>query len=280
MTGLTISDVAARTGIAAGTLRIWEQRHGFPEPGRTPSGYRRYPESVVDVLRQVVELREQGLSVPAAIARAREADVAVSDRPSMYAALTTGSNAQAAQLLTKRTLVAMSRAIEDEAMSHAAAPVAFGAFQEERFYRAVEYRYQEIARMADAVVVFADFPEQAVRGGVTELPVAEEDALGNEWVVVVDAPGYAACLVAWEPARNVDRGGEDDLDRRFEAVWTLDPEVTRRAAQHGARLAGRSDPDVGTHLQGLLAARPLAVERPLPSLTSLTNRIVSYLDER
>ena len=36
-----------RTGIATGTLRMWEQRHGFPVPERSPSGHRRYRESEV-----------------------------------------------------------------------------------------------------------------------------------------------------------------------------------------------------------------------------------------
>ena len=38
MKGLAIKEVAERTGIAAGTIRMWEQRYGFPEPARTPSG--------------------------------------------------------------------------------------------------------------------------------------------------------------------------------------------------------------------------------------------------
>ncbi|HEY8583050.1 MAG TPA: DICT sensory domain-containing protein, partial [Capillimicrobium sp.] len=206
MTQLAIRDVADQTGIAAGTLRMWEQRYGFPQPERTESGYRRYPAEVVGVLRRVVDLRERGLSVPAAIEQARGHGIET-DRPSIYAVVAAD---QQPQVLSKRTLIALSRAIEDEAMSHAAAPICFGAFQHEPFYRRVASRYAGIARMADAVAVFADFDEARTVDGVLELPIAPEDALGNEWAVIVDAPGYAACLMAWEPERGVERGGERD----------------------------------------------------------------------
>jgi DICT domain-containing protein len=116
------------------------------------------------------------------------------------------------------------------------------------------------------------------RGGPVEIPIDPADALGNEWAVVVDAPGYAACLLAWEQPGVGEPGGADDRDRRFEAIWTLDPAATRRAAQVAARLAGRADPAYGEHLEALLADRPLALEEPAPALTALTNRMVAYLE--
>jgi MerR family transcriptional regulator, light-induced transcriptional regulator len=276
---LAISDVAEQTGIAAGTIRIWEQRHGFPEPARTSGGYRRYSEEDVEILRRVLAFRERGLSVSAALERARAASEGPTDRPSIYAAVASAEpGAAPAQRLRKRTLNALSRAIEDEALSRASAPVLFGAFQEERFYRPVEHRYRRITEVADAAVVFADFPAGGRRpeGGPAEIPIARDDALGNEWAVILDAPGYAACLLAWEHPG--DPGDPGDPDRRFEAMWTIDPQVTRRASLVAAALAGRSDPELGERLESMLADRPLALERPAPGLTALTNRIVAYLE--
>jgi DICT domain-containing protein len=278
VTDLAIKDVAELTGIAAGTIRMWEQRYGFPTPGRTSSGYRRYSDADVDVLRKVMALRHRGLSVPAAIERAQEAG-GVSDHPSIYAAVAATDHTARPQVLRKSTLVALSRAIEHETLAHAAAPVVFGAFQRERFYRQAEHRYRRIAKLADAAAVFADFG--GVRhppGGAAEIPIAEHDALGNEWAVVVDAPGYAACLLAWEQPGLIAPGGPGDGERRFEAIWTVDPRATRRAAQVAARLAGRADPGYGERLLELLADRPLATEAPAPALTALTNRIVAYLE--
>ncbi|MBI5105519.1 MAG: MerR family transcriptional regulator [Solirubrobacterales bacterium] len=278
--GIAIKDVADRTGIAAGTIRMWEQRYGFPCPDRTESGYRRYTESDVEALRRVMAYRHRGLSIPAAIERARETG-GETDHPSIYAAVAAVDTGARPQVLRKSTLVALSRAIEHECLAHAAAPVLFGAFQRERFYRQVEARYRRIAMHADAAAVFADFGEvRHPAHAPAEIPIGREDALGNEWAVVVDAPGYAACLLAWEQPGVTEPGGPDDADRRFEAIWTVDPQATRRAALVAARLAGRADPAYGRELERVLADRPLALEQPAPALTALTTRIVGYLEAR
>jgi MerR family transcriptional regulator, light-induced transcriptional regulator len=278
-TDLAIKDVAERTGIAAGTIRMWEQRYGFPVPGRNASGYRRYTQDDVEALRKVLALRHRGLSVPAAISRAQDAG-GPSDHPSIYAAVAAQDLSARPQVLKKSTLVALSRAIEHEALALAAAPVVFGAFQQERFYRSVQKRYRRLALHADAAAVFADFAEGVhhPQGAPVEIPITMDDVLGNEWAVVIDAPGYAACLLAWEQPGLSEPGGPNDAERRFEAIWTIDAEATRRAAQVAAKLAGRADPAYGARLEELLADRPLALEEPAPALTALTNRMVSYLE--
>jgi hypothetical protein len=263
---LAIKDVAEQTGLAAATIRMWEQRYGFPRPARSPSGYRVYVPEDVAALRRVAGFRRQGLSVPAALERARAA--AAPARPSIFAALADGPVRP--QRLRKPTLVALSRAIEEEALARAAGPVVFGAFQAERNYRAVEHRWRRLARVADAVVVFGGFA--AVRSSdpdePVEVPIGRGEPLGDEWAVIVDAPGFAACLVGWEV---------DQVSRRFEAVWTTDPAVVRSAALVAAGLAARAVPEAA-RLPALLADRPPALEAPAPALTALTNRIVGYLD--
>jgi MerR family transcriptional regulator, light-induced transcriptional regulator len=277
MNDLAIKDVAERTGLAPGTIRMWEQRYGFPEPDRTASGYRRYTDDDVEALRRVASYRRLGLSIPAAIERVRTADL-LSDRPSIYAAVANLDPSARPQLLRKSTLVALSAAIEHEALARAASPVLFASFQEERFYRAVEHRYRRLAAQSDSACVFAAFAAQRrPRGGPVELPIDLDDAIGNEWAVIVDAPGYAACLLAWEHPREVD--GALDGARRFEAIWTVHPRATRRAAQVAAKLAGQIDPEYGAELDALLADRPLAVESPAPGLTALANRAIAYIEE-
>jgi MerR family transcriptional regulator, light-induced transcriptional regulator len=277
--GLAIKEVAERTGIAAGTIRMWEQRYGFPEPARTPSGYRMYTEQDVDALRRVSTLRDAGLSVPAALERAR-ASSGSTDRPSIYGAIAGGDEPVPARRLRKSTLLAISRAIEDETLARAAGPVVIGAFQSVRNFHGVQHRYERLARAADACVVFADF--DAVRERAehpTEVPIAPHDVLGNEWAVVIDAPGYAACLLAWEHPRSpAEDARTPDAERRFESVWTMDPRTVRRAALVGGKLAGRAAPEVGRRIEGLLDERPLAVDTPASGLTALTNRMIGYLE--
>jgi MerR family transcriptional regulator, light-induced transcriptional regulator len=50
--GLSIKEVAEQTGLAPGTIRMWEQRYCFPAPRRTASGYRRYEPEDVETLRR------------------------------------------------------------------------------------------------------------------------------------------------------------------------------------------------------------------------------------
>jgi DICT domain-containing protein len=269
---LAIKDVAEQTGLAAGTIRMWEQRYGYPEPARTPAGYRVYTPQDVVMLRRVLAFRDRGLSVGAALERARSLHGGT-DRASIFGALAAGDSPVRPQRLRKQTLVALSRAIEEEAIASAAGPVVIGAFQAERNYRAVEHRYRRMAKVSDAVVVFGQFaaPHAGAEDEPVEIPVAEADSLGHEWAVIVDAPGFAACLVGWEPP-------QAEPGRVFEALWTMDASVVRKAAQVGAALAGRAAPEVGERLLELLADRPLAVESPTPGLTALTNRMIGYLD--
>ena len=178
------------------------------------------------------------------------------------------------QRLRKPTLIAISRAIEEEALARAAGPVVIGAFQSERNYRAVEHRYRRLAHVADAVGVFATFDEvqDRQRRRARRDPGRTTDALGHEWAVIVDAPGYAACLVGWEPPDSTPR------ERVFEAVWTMDPSVVRRAAQVGAALARVQRARV-VGAAASIARRPPARRRVAdPGLTALTNRMLGYLD--
>lgn len=278
VSGLSIKEVAEKSGLAAGTIRMWEQRYGFPAPARTDAGYRVYSDHDVEALRRAMAYRHRGLSVPAAIERAKESG-GPGDHPSIYAAVAASDHGGRPQVLKKSTLVALSRAIEHETLAQAASPVLFAAFQHERFYREVEARYRRIAQFSDAAVAFADFDHIAhPPGGPVEIPIAPEDRLGNEWAVIVDAPGYSACLLAWEMPGVTVPGSADDMSRRFEAIWTLEPRSVRKAARVAARLAGRADPELGERLEELLVDRPLASDQPAPTLTALTNRMVSYME--
>ena len=69
---LTIGELAERTGVQPGTLRMWESRHGFPRAERLPSGHRRYPEGEVERVLEVVRARDGG-AVAGGGRRAREA---------------------------------------------------------------------------------------------------------------------------------------------------------------------------------------------------------------
>ena len=276
MRELAIREVAEQTGLAAGTIRMWEQRYGFPEPQRTPTGYRLYSPEDVETLRRVIALRQGGLSVPAALERARSVGSGLTDRPSIFGAVPHGGRARR---LRKRTLIALSCAIEDETLAAAAAPLVLGAFQKVVHYRAVEHRYRRLAEAADLAAVFADFGgRNPGRGddGPIEVDIGGSDPMAHEWAVVVDAPGFSVCLIAWEPP--VVEPPADDRDRVFESFWTLDPEAVRRASHAGAAVARGPAPEVADRIENLLADRPLGTGASVDALESLTRRMVAYLE--
>lgn len=64
----TVKQVAALTGVAEATLRVWERRYGVVRPTRSPGGYRLYDDDMLAVLREVASLVDAG--VPASRAAA------------------------------------------------------------------------------------------------------------------------------------------------------------------------------------------------------------------
>jgi DNA-binding transcriptional MerR regulator len=60
---LPIRTVANLTGINPVTLRAWERRYGLIRPKRTPKGHRLYSEDDVELIKQVLDLLDQGISI-------------------------------------------------------------------------------------------------------------------------------------------------------------------------------------------------------------------------
>lgn len=62
-TGLTISDVSARTGLSRDTLRWYESEGLIPAVPRTSAGVRRYDDATVAMIDLLVRLRRTGMPV-------------------------------------------------------------------------------------------------------------------------------------------------------------------------------------------------------------------------
>lgn len=57
---LSIAAVERETGLSKDTLRVWERRYGFPQPGRDASGERVYSATDVGRLRVIKRLMDRG----------------------------------------------------------------------------------------------------------------------------------------------------------------------------------------------------------------------------
>jgi len=275
VSGFSIGDVVDRTGVAEGTLRMWERRHGFPTPQRLPSGHRRYSDREVELVRQVVAERAAGVSLAVAIQRAGR-DVQLPGA-SLYAALRRRHPDLEPRTLSKRMMLALSHAIEEESLSRAERPLLFATFQRERHYRQEQPRWRQLSRGAQLALAFADFTRlRAPRGGPVEVPIGAGDPLAREWSIVCDAPAHAVCLIAWEPSSSAAAAA---TGRYFESIWSVDPVVVRDAARICASIAAARQPALVADARVRLDAPPaLATRDQLRLATAISNRTLASID--
>lgn len=230
MGSLSIGQLADATGVAAGTLRMWESRHGFPKPTRGDGRHRRYEAHAVPRVRRVLSERDRGLSLAAAIARAREWSPAAP--ASIFAAL----REERPDLQPVRTpmwaMLALSRAIEDECLARAGRPVVAASFQTEQAYRIAEPRWRELNRTAALAFVLADFERsRSPRGGPLEIRIGADEPVRRQWALICLDRHYLACLAAWELPHQPE-------GRSFEMIWSTQPDAVAVALRAAVALAG------------------------------------------
>jgi DNA-binding transcriptional MerR regulator len=266
--GLTISAVAARTGLSVTVLRSWEQRHGFPRPARLDGGHRRYDDDDVTRILRVKEERAGGRSLEAAIALAQRSP----ETPSLdetfdatiYAGLRRRRPDLEARVIGRRTMLALSRAIEEECLAQGDSAHLTAAFQTRDAYDLAQPRWQELIATCETGVVFADFPRSRSRRGLHQIAIPGDAPLAREWSVVCDSPHSSALLAAWERA-----------DGRFEAFWSIEPEAVRLGTLLGRAIAARLAPRLDLPPAPTSSVDPATAVR---RATAITNRVVAYLD--
>jgi DICT domain-containing protein/signal transduction histidine kinase len=136
------------------------------------------------------------------------------------------------QVYFKASLTALSHAMEDLLLLGTDKPLVISNFQQERFYRQENRRYQRIAQFTDQIYVLAA-PESdfATTSSAYEvIPLDPEDDLAQEWHLIIVGTEYAACIVCQEFASQVD-GVSLDETRQFKGIWSFDHKVSTTAAQ-------------------------------------------------
>ncbi len=271
---LTIGELSARTGLTPEVLRMWEARHGFPVPVRLPSGHRRYAEDDVSAVSRVLRLREGGLRLDQAIAQVRVADETVTEG-SLYADLRHRFPQLESYTLKKQTLLALSWAIEDECVALARRPLLFGAFQKQEYYEHADARWRELARVSRGTLVAADFAATSDESLPAKLALPVDSPMLREWIVLCDDPGLTAVLVAWEiPGQE----HQADSARMFEAIWSLEPEIVRRASSTAFSIARAAGSGAAAAADAGLASAPMPAPPTQRVATAVFNRMVAYTD--
>ncbi len=142
------------------------------------------------------------------------------------------------QMYFKTSLTALSHAMEDQVLAGSEQPLIIASFQQERFYRQEAHRYARIGGLSDQVYVLSAVETEFrdVADGYEKIDFDAVDALTEEWHLVVIGDYYSAALICREhqpdkPERTVGEPAPHlDQTRRFEGIWTLDRQVSLRAA--------------------------------------------------
>ncbi|MBE9065483.1 GAF domain-containing protein [Leptolyngbya cf. ectocarpi LEGE 11479] len=136
------------------------------------------------------------------------------------------------QTYFKSSLIALSHAMEDLILVGDEAPLVIANFQRERFYRQEIRRYQQIAQRTEQVYVLAaPEPESGFAidtAAYDVIPLHPDDALTQEWHLVIIGKHHSACLICRE---QIETDASVDQMRTFEGVWTFDPSVSSHAAR-------------------------------------------------
>lgn len=273
---LSLGELVRASGVALPTIIEWQSRLGFPETIRDQRGATCFDVETVRLVQEVWAAVSAGVPLESAVA-----DVVHSDEPwrpcepSIYTAVRESVIDVTVRTLTKRTLLGVAWAIEDECIPHAHRPILVGAFQHGRFFARARKRWSDFASEARSTLVFtADTPDVEV-AGIKQVALPAGSPILREWAVVCDAVDRSAVLTAWElPGQD----GVPDLEREFEAVWTLDPATARRASRAAVEIAVAADTPGAAALMDELRG-PVVVAPPASGVVErFHQRVVTYVD--
>jgi DICT domain-containing protein/signal transduction histidine kinase len=121
-------------------------------------------------------------------------------------------------------------------------PLVIASFQRERFYRQEAHRYERLAQRSNQIYVLSapetDFTNSSEY--YEKIAFKPDDALSQEWHLIVIAENYATCLVCRESLGSIAKNKhlqklspslDMDAARRFEGIWTAERGVSLKAAE-------------------------------------------------
>ena len=91
-----------------------------------------------------------------------------------------------------------------------------------------------------------------------------------------DSRDYPACVTGWEFPGQPQAA---DANRRFEVIWSVDPQVVRDAAAICAQLARSARPGLGPLLDALPSEPPAPASADLRRAAGLLTRMTGYLEK-
>ena len=195
------------------------------------------------------------------------------------------------QMYFKSSLTALSHAMEDLVLASSDAPLIIASFQRERFYRQEAHRYRRIASQTSQVYVLAAPETDFTNSSDVYETIAFEpnDALAQEWHLVIVGENYASCLFCREKIISAPENRASsamDASRRFEGIWTFERKVSIKAAEimlerillYRPELETKITQARQTYLSTATVARSKqSQESPLTNPDPFVQRLLTYL---
>jgi MerR family transcriptional regulator, light-induced transcriptional regulator len=103
-----IGAVTRVTGVPVATLRVWEQRYGFPRSARTPGGHRLYSRRDIERIQWIKERQDGGMKTGQAIRALQRLEEGAPLPPGQPAISQVDSSRPALDLLCRRLLATLS----------------------------------------------------------------------------------------------------------------------------------------------------------------------------
>ncbi len=191
----------------------------------------------------------------------------------------------------KNTLVALCHALEDHILQSTPNdpqqhPLVLVTFQRGKWYLQEADRYHDLAQCSRHIAIAAmaesgfDIHKTGKLENVSLVHLNDDDALVEEWNLIILAPGYAAMVLCRELSPEeyrADTQPQTDTERKFYGLWTFDRlpvEASAKILIAGMRPYNPELADKLTEIQTNIAATPNNV--PI-DLTGVVSRIVTYL---
>ena len=273
---LTIGDLAERTGVPRRRCAAGSRATGFREPVRFAGGHRRYAE-------RRRRRRARGAARTATAASRWKRPYAAPgprrcSRGPSTPSCAAGSPSWPPQLLSKTHACWRSATrSRTSAARGRSEPVLFGGFQRDSFLRSSYARWVELARTARSP---SSSPTSPLRA--THAPGCR-----SRWPSRARRPSTGSgsssatpptCRRAWPRSSDPARRGVADSRRRFEAVWTVDPQAVRHASRVAATLADEYRPGWRRGELAVLGDEPAAASADLRRASDVLSRTMDYLD--
>lgn len=151
--------------------------------------------------------------------------------------LVTEYNELRPQIYFKSSLTALARAMQDLALADDERYLVIANFQQERYFRQIERRFNKMAENNDQVYILG-VPDTETSFTVDNsryetVPLDATDTLAGERYLVIIGQKYSACLVVQEKLeiqnlRNLPSVNEQG--DRYQGIWTFERDITYSAA--------------------------------------------------